>query len=163
MRRSIENLSNLLQRNNTWCCHFGHHDGDVIFIFMPIENGVHDTYDRTIDGMETNYDGQVWCRTRKQQTFIMNSGCLTRGPHALAISNALTILVSICPEMIELAIIPSGLTLHPLDLLWTKDHHMGLGFNARLVIPFSFVSLFVMQRLHTLILHHLIHPMYVSI
>jgi hypothetical protein len=42
-------------------CHFGDMMGDVIFYFLSIEYGVHDTCGRTIDGMDKIYDGHVWC------------------------------------------------------------------------------------------------------
>ena len=71
----------------------------------------------------------------------------------LAISNALTIHVSICYKMVELAIIQSGLALDPPHLLEIKGHHRGLGFNARFFVPLPSVLMFVTQKLHTFIVH----------
>lgn len=41
-------------------------DGDVIFVFPPIDRGVLDAYGRAIHGIDKIYNGHVWCITQNE-------------------------------------------------------------------------------------------------
>lgn len=94
-------------------------NGDVVFVFPPINWGVLDAYGRAMNDMDKMYDGHVWCTIKRTNILNEFGSTFTR----FACIGHLQCLDDSCEFLSRnggLATIPSRLALHPPHLLWVK-------------------------------------------